>query len=250
MQHHHTIGLILGLTTVVAGCTARADTGPSSTQPDATSRSITATLDPTDDEPEPAEPDVVDQEPTASPDVSEADPADAPSPAAEAAPDSVPAAETASAAESAKAESETAPPDAAPPSADPEPARFVLVPGANVSIESVEADGQRFVDLACQADSLPLLGSLAVVASIAEHKRALDRCAPKGGAVAVTWTFRKGKARDLKVHHASSERVGACVAKTMRKVVAPFGAQCGTVVLVGDTVGADEALAQLRSAAH
>ncbi len=137
-----------------------------------------------------------------------------------------------------------------PPEEPASPSVPQLVPGANISMESVEADGQRLLGLACRADRLPLLGSLAVVGSIAEQKRAFDRCVPKGGAVALTWTFRKGRARDVSVRSASSKKAGACIAKAMGKVVAPFSAECGAVVLAGDAKGADEALERVLATAE
>ncbi|MCA9707708.1 MAG: hypothetical protein KDK70_17795 [Myxococcales bacterium] len=229
------IGWILGLTSVVGGCATRPDAG------DPRRDGLDSTAEPSASARGEVEP--------------EADPTEAPrrEPDAAALEGSSEAGSEASAPAQAEAEPEPVVAEAAgSEDADAGPlarASLVTVPDANISIHGVEADGQRLDELACQASNLPLFGSLAVVASIAEQKRALDRCAPGGGAVAVTWTFRGGKARDVTVEHASSSRTGACVAKAMQKVVAPFEARCGAVVLLGDPTGADRALAELRAAA-
>lgn len=179
-------------------------------------------------------------------------PSDPPTPATHEA-QAAPAASESPASESAAASPEpieaptadapaTEPETATAPASDPS---TLLVPDANLSVESVEADGQRMQQLACRAERLPLLGALAVVAGVAEQKRALDRCAPKGGAVALTWTFHDGEAEDITVRGTSSEQAGRCVAKAMRKVGAPFSARCGAIVLVGDRAGADRAASAL-----
>ncbi len=144
--------------------------------------------------------------------------------------------------------------DAPSASAEPEAAdvvaALVAIPDANISVGAAETSGLRLQELACRADNRPLFGSMALLASIGEQKRAIDRCAPKGGAVVLAWSFRDGKARDVEVQRASSKRTGECVAKAMRKVQAPFAARCAVVVLAGDAEGADEALAELRAAAQ
>lgn len=223
MEHLSSIGLILGLALV--GCATQPDAVPR-TEPDALAADEAAPAEV--DEPAP----VVDEDDVASHEASVAE-----------VPEAV-------------EEPPTPEPEAIeePPAPEPEPheasmASLVAVPGANVTVQEVEADGQRLAELACQADRLPLFGTLAVVASIAEQRKALSRCAPDGGAVALTWTFRGGKTREVEVEHASSARAGSCAAKVMQKVVAPFEARCGAVVLLGDPAGADRSLAELRAGA-
>ncbi len=219
MRHHRAIGWILGLTALAVGCAHRSDTASPADEVQAASvESPPATVETS---PPPDSPSATDSETESSIVVRGEGPGEQPE---------------ALAAEASAAE----PAESAPPSTVP-----ALVPDANLSIESVEADGQRLRGLACRADRLPLFGSLAVVASIAEQKRALDRCAPEGAAVALTWESREGKARGIEVRGASPSKAGSCVAKVMRKTVAPFNARCGAVVLVGEPDGADRALETL-----
>lgn len=224
------IGLVLALTSLVGGCATRLDTSysdqettpagvPSTTRSELEERPINQPAEPARDPESSAEP----TEPTEP--TEEALPAEPVEPSTES----------------------TAPAEPSEPTTPQATAALFSVPDANITIDGVSADGQRLDRLECRADDLPVFGSLAVVASIAEAKPALDRCAPKGGAVALTWSFRAGKARDIEVSRASSPAVGRCVAKAMRSVVAPFTARCGATVLVGDDTGADGALAALKA---
>lgn len=219
---------VLGLVSNVGGCATHHDSGPAPLEdPSVTSddEPVPPAEDPrTSETPSDPAPPMTTVEP---PETSTDEPSDAPSTT----PDQTP----------------PPPSDETPPPAAPSP--LFSVPGANITIDGVAADGQRLDRLECRASDLPMLGALAVVASIAEAKPALDRCAPKGAAVALTWTFEGGKARDIELAHASSPAVGRCVAKAMRRVVAPFSAQCGATVLVGDDTGADAALLELRASA-
>lgn len=113
------------------------------------------------------------------------------------------------------------------------------VPGANLKVGSMEADGLKVQDFQCRVDGGgALFGTLAVVGVLAKRKKALDKCAPKGEAPDVSWTFRKGKTIDIVVDNVDP-KVGACVKKAMAKVPAPLEGQCAATILIGKRAGAE-----------
>lgn len=142
------------------------------------------------------------------------------------------------------------PPTSAPIVAAPtEPSSLLRLPGATVQASMISADGLRLGELACQVESMPLFGTLAIVASLAKHDRALDRCAVRGDATIATWTFAGGRTSDVEVSGAASAKVDACVRGVLKKIAAPFDARCSAVFLVGADTGADAGLARLQRAA-
>ncbi len=113
------------------------------------------------------------------------------------------------------------------------------VPGANLRVGSMEADGLKVQDFQCRVDGGgALFGTLAVVAVLAKRKKALDKCAPKGDAPDVSWAFQGGKTVDVEVRNVDA-KVAGCVAKAMAKVAAPLEGQCAAVILIGDRAGAE-----------
>lgn len=149
-------------------------------------------------------------------------------------------------------------PEAAPvePVAPVEPAApvaaasLLAMPDANITTSDVTADGLRIAELACTVEQAPLMGTLVIIGSLAKQDRALDRCASKGDAVIVEWSFAKGRARDVVAHDAASKKVDACIAGVFRKLAGPFDARCSAVLLVGDDAGAEQGLARLRATAQ
>ena len=137
---------------------------------------------------------------------------------------------------------------AAKPEPAPEPRSLLDLPEASVTIGEVTADGLRVGEMACVV-SRPLLGSLAIVASLSKQDRALDRCAARGDVVIARWTVENGRPRDVTVSGGSSAKVNACVAAAMRKVSGSLDAQCQAVLLIGAPEGADAARARLIAAA-
>ncbi|HET6584175.1 MAG TPA: hypothetical protein VFG69_12020 [Nannocystaceae bacterium] len=122
-----------------------------------------------------------------------------------------------------------------------------LVPNANVNVESLAADGLELRELACAMESMPLFGTIAIAASLAKQKRAIDRCAPKGQAFAVTWTFIGGKVKDVAAV-GGSDAANKCVAKAVARSAAPLEGRCGAVILAGDAAKAATTIEALRSA--
>jgi hypothetical protein len=133
-----------------------------------------------------------------------------------------------------------------PPVAAPRP--LVELPGATITMGEVSADGLRVAELACVVDSMPMFGALVIVASLAKQDRALDRCAPRGDAAIASWTFAKGRAKDVVVTGGGSPKIDACLTAALRKAAGPFDARCSAVLLVGAEAGADAGLQRLRAA--
>lgn len=129
----------------------------------------------------------------------------------------------------------------APPAAPPS---LLAVDGANVSVTDTEADGLHLTELACALDR-PLFGTLAVIGALSKQAKAFDRCAPRGDAAILHWTFANGRTSDVTIRGASSKKVETCLAAALKKVQSPMDARCGAVIHVGDEAGATEAHARL-----
>lgn len=123
-----------------------------------------------------------------------------------------------------------------------------LVADANVTVESLAADGLELRELACAMESMPLLGTLVIAGSLAKQKRAIDRCASAGQAFAVTWTFTGGKVKDVAAK-GGTEAANKCIAKAVARAAAPLEGRCGAVILAGDPAKAAKTVEALRPAA-
>lgn len=141
------------------------------------------------------------------------------------------------------------PPVASTPAPDPStqqaPPREPLVADANVTVESIAADGLELRQLACAVDGgMPMFGTLAIAGTLAKQKKAIDRCAPAGQAFAVTWTFVGGKVKGP-VANGGSAKANTCIAKAVAKAAAPMDGRCGAIVLAGDVAKAEASIAAL-----
>jgi hypothetical protein len=117
------------------------------------------------------------------------------------------------------------------------------VAGANVTVDSMEADGLAVRRFECRVDGGGgLFGSLALVGLLAAQKKGFDKCAPKGAAPDVFWSFRAGKTVDVRVEDPDA-KVAACVTKVMSRVKATMEAQCAATILVGERTAAEAAAA-------
>jgi hypothetical protein len=119
------------------------------------------------------------------------------------------------------------------------------VAGANLNVGSMDVNGMTIQDLQCRLSGGGggLFGSMALVATLADKKKALDKCAPKGAAPIVRWDFEAGKTKVINVDD-PSEQVAACIEKIMKKVPATMEAQCRATLLVGNKAGAEQAAAR------
>ena len=173
--------------------------------------------------------------------------------AAEATPEATPAPTTVEPAPTAPAEPPApAPvepaPIADPPAPAPAPGPAPLVEGANVTVESIEADGLVLAELACAVEGgMPILGTLAIAASLAKQKKAMDRCAPKGQAFVVTWTSAGGKVVKKPVVRGGTNAQNSCIALAFTRTSAPIDGTCGTVVLAGDATHAATTVEAVRA---
>jgi TPR repeat protein len=114
------------------------------------------------------------------------------------------------------------------------------VASANIRMGSIEVDGMVLTNLECRASGGGLFGTLALLATLGENKKAFDKCAPKGAAPTVRWDFTDSKTEVLAVEDPSS-KVAACVEKVMKKIPATMPAQCRATLLIGDRKGAEAA---------
>ena len=122
-----------------------------------------------------------------------------------------------------------------------------LVADANLMVESIAADGLELRELACAVDGgMPLFGTLAIVATLAKQKRAIDRCAPKGQAFAVTWTFAGGKVKQP-VARGGTPAANKCIASAVGRAAAPIEGRCGAVILAGDAAKAATTVEAVRA---
>lgn len=104
-------------------------------------------------------------------------------------------------------------------------------------------DGLEARGLSCRMveHGLPMLEE--VLASVADHKAALDACAKDGAALAVTWQFASGRVRDAKVEDKVAPKLAKCVVAGLRRAKVPATGACKAVLLLGAPDGAARALA-------
>ncbi|MDC0721268.1 tetratricopeptide repeat protein [Nannocystis bainbridge] len=103
-------------------------------------------------------------------------------------------------------------------------------------------------ELACRMPQTDPLALAEALEGVAAHKAALDACAPAGAAVAVVWSYRGGRAGQVRVEGADP-RLAGCVRKAVERARSSLAASCAATVLIGEAVGARKALADRRSAA-
>lgn len=113
-----------------------------------------------------------------------------------------------------------------------------------VQVGSMSADGLEIRDLDCSLESGGLFASALVVASLAEHKDALDACAPTGGAYAASWSWGAGSFAE--VSKGVPESGNSCVQKALQATQTDLKGRCTAVVLVGDPEGALSAYQALK----
>lgn len=110
----------------------------------------------------------------------------------------------------------------------------------DLNVGKLSSNGMEVRDLKCKLEKGGLFGSMLIVAELAKHKAALDKCAPGGAAFAVSFTWRDGKTSDVKVSASSDAKANACVIATLKKTKAAVVGTCESVVLTGakDKAGA------------
>ena len=111
--------------------------------------------------------------------------------------------------------------------------------------ESMSADGLVVRHLKCGLGSGGMFAALGIVGALAGQKKAFDRCARKGGAVDLTWSFAAGKVTSVEVDGAQPPKAGKCAAKALKRAKLPFTGRCKARVLLGAEKGAEQAAAKL-----
>ncbi|NUP12701.1 MAG: hypothetical protein HOW73_42215 [Polyangiaceae bacterium] len=127
------------------------------------------------------------------------------------------------------------PAPAAPISEVAPPADELPVDGANLTIDSVTADGFTLRDLSCKAEGGGL-GALmigpTVAGSLSKKKTALDACAPKGADVRVRFTASRGKIASAEAR-SGDPKIDACVAKVLKNAQAVLDGTCAASMRIG-----------------
>lgn len=107
--------------------------------------------------------------------------------------------------------------------------------------------GLRMVDLNCRMPSVGPMALAEAVEAVAEHKAAIDACAPAGEAPRVSWEWRGRRASEVKVQ-GGGVKVESCVRRAVERARADLEGTCTATVLVGDPAGAQRVLNERRSA--
>ena len=104
---------------------------------------------------------------------------------------------------------------------------------ASLDMKSIEVDGLTITDLQCEVEGGGgLLGSLALFATMAQHKTELDACAPGGAKPQIHWRF-DAQGTEVVGVRGPSKKVEGCVAEVMKKVPPTMNAECRATVVIG-----------------
>ncbi|GEM_PF-5032592 len=101
---------------------------------------------------------------------------------------------------------------------------------ANLHLGEASVDGLTVAGLECRVEGDGgLLGSLAIIRALAEHKPEIDRCGEIEARVEVVWRAEGGR-----ITHADGDGAAAqCVARAIEGTVIPFDGECAVTVLLG-----------------
>lgn len=110
------------------------------------------------------------------------------------------------------------------------------VPGANLSVGQLEADGLVTKNIECKSEGsgggLGLLGMVLVTAWMSPLKKALDACASGGETeTRVVWRAAGGKVTEIQAK--GDAKVKACVEKALRPGKPVFEGHCAATVVHG-----------------
>jgi TPR repeat protein len=103
-------------------------------------------------------------------------------------------------------------------------------------------------DLACRMPETDPLALAEALEGVAAQRPALDACAPAGDAVTIAWSYRGGRATQVRVE-AADPAVAGCVRKAVARARSSLTASCTATLLIGEAAGARQALAERRSTA-
>jgi hypothetical protein len=107
------------------------------------------------------------------------------------------------------------------------------VPGANLTIGELEADGLKTKDIACKTEggAMALFGMVLVTAWMAPQKAALDACAKAGAETRVSWKARGGKVTEISA--SGDAKTKACVERALSSGKPVLEGHCAATVLHG-----------------
>ncbi|WP_426753768.1 tetratricopeptide repeat protein [Myxococcus sp. Y35] len=113
------------------------------------------------------------------------------------------------------------------------------VPGANVTVDSVTVDGLTAKNLSCRLDgSRGVFGALAgpmfAMGALSKKKAELDKCAPKGAELRVTWSFSEGKVTNVSVE-APTPTIKSCMERVVSSTSPQGDGECATTLVLGKT---------------
>lgn len=103
-------------------------------------------------------------------------------------------------------------------------------------------------ELACRMPQTDPLALAEALEGLALHKEALDACAPTGTAIELAWSYRAGRAEQVRAT-AADPRVATCVRKAALRARSSLVASCTATVLIGEPTEARRVLAERRAAA-
>lgn len=111
------------------------------------------------------------------------------------------------------------------------------IPGANISVGRLEADGLVTKDIECKSDGggggLGLLGAVLVTAWMAPQKKALDACVPAGKEIETRVIWKASGTKVTEINAKGDAKVKACVEKALRPGKPIFEGHCAATVVHG-----------------
>lgn len=108
------------------------------------------------------------------------------------------------------------------------------MPGANLTMGAMEADGVKLKDITCKVDgAMGLLGSLVLASGFVKRKAQLDGCSRgKTSETTVSWTAAGGQMTRVKAD-APDGKTARCVEKALAGAPAPMPAVCRATLVHG-----------------
>lgn len=114
-----------------------------------------------------------------------------------------------------------------------------------LKVGSMTANGVTVKNLRCTLDRSGFLVAMSVVGTLAKQKKAFDRCAKKGAALAVSFTWSGGRTRRVKITFASNKRARKCIGKALGRLRPVMNGTCSMVLLAGKRKAAERAATKL-----
>jgi hypothetical protein len=114
------------------------------------------------------------------------------------------------------------------------PAEPSDVPGANLRVGKLEADGIVAKDIACKTEgggAMALLGAVLVTAWMTPQKKALDACGPAGTETRIVWKARGGKLTEVVAK--GDGKTKSCVERALSGGKPVVEGQCAATLVYG-----------------